>query len=97
MLLRLVSFGLAAATLSIAGAAFADNAVTMESTQTNIITGNNNKSVNSSIQDYSKEGYRRANTGTSMRNSQTNDIQGDDNTSININNQGKKVRSNYRR
>jgi type IV secretory pathway TrbL component len=98
MSLRLVSFGLAAAALLVAGApAFADDATIMDNSQVNIVTGNDNNSANINKQTYSADGYSRGNTGTSMKNGQVNDVEGDRNTSINTNNQGKKTRSSYRR
>jgi hypothetical protein len=92
MLLRLVSFGLATATLLVTGVAFADDAVIMDNAQENIVTGKRIKTSNLNDQRSLNDGNRRGSTGTSMRNSQVNDAVGEDINAENSNIQNQRIK-----
>jgi hypothetical protein len=90
MTLRLVSFGLAAATALIASApAFAQStAVIQKNFQGNTTVGNGNTSVNENRQNYSVQGWKRTgDTGIVQDNGQVNETLGNRGVSINTNSQ----------
>jgi opacity protein-like surface antigen len=89
MSLRKISIALASVVVLAAAPAFAQGVATVQdNTQTNIVTGKNNRATNNSNQvSGTSQRNGRGDAGTSQRNDQLNDVEGKGNNATNNNNQ----------